>query len=147
MDIGNKQIISIESITNNQIIFKIRDTVGGTMTDSLIGAFKIEMNPTTKQISCHIPNSLFINGVNVMNEIGLKVNIADLSSYALSSSLSPYLKLDINNQLSVPKISLSSVNVGPPTIGTNSAGSRIVLYDLQSGNRTYVNNAIGVDQT
>ena len=90
MDIGNKQLISIESITNNQIIFKIRDTVGGTVGDALVEAFKIEMNPSTKQISCYIPHSLFINNVNVMNELGLKVNSTALSSYSLSSSLSSY---------------------------------------------------------
>ena len=30
---------------------------------------------------------------------------------------------------------------------TSSAGSRIVLYGLQTNNSNYVNNAIGVDQT
>ena len=54
------------------------------------------MNTATKQISCHIPHSLFINNVNVMNEIGLKVNTSDLTNYALSSSLTRYLKLDFN---------------------------------------------------
>ena len=84
------------------------------------------MDPITKQITCRIPNSLFVNNVNVMDQIELKVNTTDLSSYALASSLAPYLKLDFN-QLLVPKIVLTDTNVGPPITGTNSVGSRLVF--------------------
>ena len=79
-----------------------------------------------------------------MGQIGLKVNTTDLSHYVLASSLSTYLKLDFN-QLLVPKIVLTDTNVGPPITGTNSLGSRLVLYNLQSTNTAYTNVGIGVD--
>jgi hypothetical protein len=79
-----------------------------------------------------------------MDQIGLKVSTTDLSNYVLASSLSPYLKLDFN-QLLVPKIVLTDTNVGPPITGTNSVGSRVVLYNLQKDIPSYTNIGIGVD--
>ncbi len=79
-----------------------------------------------------------------MSELALKINSADLSNYALNTSLSPYLKLDFNKLL-VPKIVLTETNVGPPITLTNSVGSRLVLYNLQQGNPAYTNIGIGVD--
>ena len=123
---------------------KIQDTMGTTFNDAYYPAITFQMNTTTKQISCYIPNSLFINNVNVMDQIALKMNASDLSNYALISSLSPYLKLDFN-QLQVPKIVLTDENVGPPITLTNSVGSRLVLYSLQKNNTAYTNIGIGVD--
>ena len=45
----------------------------------------------------------------------------------------------------VPKIVLTDTNVGPPITGTNTVGSRLVLYNLQKDNTAYTNIAIGVD--
>jgi hypothetical protein len=79
-----------------------------------------------------------------MDQIGLKVNTTDLTNYVLNTSLSSYLKLDFN-QLLVPKIVLTDTNVGPPITGTNSVGSRVVLYNLQNTNTSYTNIGLGVD--
>ena len=141
--IGNKRLVSLGT-TENKLVFEIQDTMGTSFNDAYYPAITFQMNTTTKQISCYIPNSLFINNVNVMNEIGLKVNSADLSNYALNTSLSSYLKLDFN-QLLVPKIVLTDTNVGPPITGTNSVGSRLVLYNLQNTNNLRTNIAIGVE--
>jgi len=79
-----------------------------------------------------------------MDLIGKKVNTTDLSNYVLDTSLAEYLKLDFN-QLLVPKIVLTDTNSGPPITGTNSLGSRLVLYNLQKDNPSYTNIGIGVD--
>ena len=141
--LGNKRFTSLGT-TENKLIFEIQDTMGTSFNDAYYPAITFQMNTTTKQISCYIPNSLFINNVNVMDQIALKVNTTDLSNYALNTSLSSYIKLDFN-QLLVPSIILTSTNVGPPITLTNSVGSRLVLYNLQNTNTAYTNIAIGVD--
>ena len=65
------------------------------------------MNIATKK-SCYIPDYLFVNNINVIDEIGKKVNTTDLTSYAFASSLTSYLKLDFS-QLVVPKIILFKI--------------------------------------
>ena len=90
--IGNKRFSALGT-TNNKLIFEIKDNFGNTITDNYYSALSLDLDPITKQISCRVPNSLFVNNVNVMNEIGLKVNTTDLSNYVLASSLSPYLKI------------------------------------------------------
>ena len=72
------------------------------------------------------------------------MNTTDLNNYVLASSLATYLKLDFN-QLLVPKIVLTDTFAGPPITGTNSLGSRLVLYNLQKDNPSYTNIGIGVD--
>ena len=143
--LGNKRFISLGT-TSNELIFQIQDTMGNMTSDAFVSALTLKMNTDTKQISCYIPNSLFVNNINVMDQIGLKVNSADLGNYATTTALSAYLKLD-NNQLLVPKIVLTDTNVGPPTTGNNSVGSRLVLYNLQSGGpgSSFTNIGIGVD--
>ena len=69
--------------TNNKLVCEIRDSVGDTISDVLYSALTLEMNTTTKQISCFVPHFLFVNGLNVMNEIGLKANTSALSSLLL----------------------------------------------------------------
>ena len=78
--------MSIETATSNNIIFNIRDTVGNVISDNIIEAFKIEMNTQTKQISCYIPHKLIVNSVNIIDELGTKVNTTSLSSYAQRKS-------------------------------------------------------------
>ena len=76
----------------------------GTAPSNLFNqALTLQMNIATKKISCYIPDFLFVNNLNVIDELGKKVNTTDLDTYALASSLATYLKLDFN-QLLVPKL-------------------------------------------
>ena len=142
--LGNKRIISLGTISNNKLIFQIQDTLGSNVSDSYFNGLTLQMDTTTKKISCYIPDFLYVNNVNVMSELALKMNTIDLANYASISSLSSYLKLEFN-QLQVPKIVLTDENVGPPITLTNSNGSRLVLYSLQKNNTAYTNIGIGVD--
>jgi hypothetical protein len=142
--LGNKRIISLGTIANNKLIFQIQDTLGPNITDSYFNGLTLQMDTTTKKISCYIPDFLYVNNINVMSELALKMNTTDLANYASISSLSQYLKLDFN-QLQIPKIILTDENVGPPITQTNSVGSRVVLYSLQKNNTAYTNIGIGVD--
>ena len=142
--LGNKRIISLGTIANNKLIFQIQDTLGSNVSDSYFNGLTLQMDTTTKKISCYIPDFLYVNNLNVMSELALKMNTTDLANYASISSLSSYLKLEFN-QLQVPKIVLTDENVGPPITLTNSNGSRLVLYSLQKNNTAYTNIGIGVD--
>ena len=141
--LGNKRITSLGT-TENKIIFEIQDSMGTAPSNLFNQALTLQMNIATKKISCYIPDFLFVNNLNVIDELGKKVNTTDLDTYALASSLATYLKLDFN-QLLVPKIVLTDTFAGPPITGTNSLGSRLVLYNLQSTNTSYTNIGIGVD--
>ena len=77
LDNGNKQIVSIESATANNIIFNIRDTVGTIIGNNIVEAFKIEMNTQTKQISCYIPHKLIVNSINIIDELATKISTSN----------------------------------------------------------------------
>jgi hypothetical protein len=141
--LGNKRFVSLGT-SENKLIFEIQDTMGSSFNDVYYQALSLKMNTTTKKITCNIPDILVVNNINIIDELGKKVNTTDLNTYALATSLSEYIKL-VTNQLSVPKIVLTDTAAGPPTILNNSSGSRIVLYDLQSSNNQRTNIAIGVD--
>lgn len=149
LGIGNKRIVSFGTI-NNKLIFEICDSIGGVQSDNYYSALSLEMNTVTKKITCTIPDILIVNGINILTELANKLNSSSLSSYVLTtdltSTLSSYLKLNVNNRLFVPNIILTTTTTSTPTLGSRSPGSRLVLFDLQSTNgSTTLDYAIGVE--
>ena len=148
LTIDNKRLVSLGAL-NNKLIFEICDTIGSVPSDGYYSALSLEMNTSTKKITCTIPDILIVNGKNILTELSNKLNSSDLSSYVLTSTLtstlSSYLKLNVNNGLLVPSIILTSTTTSAPITGARSTGSRLVLYDLQSTNINKVDYALGVE--
>ena len=98
LDSGNKQIVSIESATANNIIFNIRDTVGTIIGNNIVEAFKIEMNPQTKQISCYIPHKLIVNSINIIDELATKISTSNTFVKTILNN-DVYLTLSANKRI------------------------------------------------
>lgn len=87
-----------------------------------------------------IPNDLYVKGVNVMNELGLKALKTDLSNYVAKSDLNSqlleyYTKAEVNDGLTITssdKNSQTSINVNSIVMSDDSTGKSLQI-GLSSG--------------